>query len=505
MRKITGLLFLSFFLLFAITSSGGFESGDARTRYETAKSFAAGGDGALHVRAGYTGVVPNKDGTLYSVFGSLQAVLMVPGIVVTSLLPIAPAKADALSRLSFNLIVIPFLSASALAILFLALVELQFSPRIAFVTVGTIGIGTPFWEYARCAQEENIVALGLALWLFGMARFQSGKHGNLSVAALGGCVAFGARWAAVATLLPLLVLTAGLVWKKRGRELPAAASLSAVTIAVLLGYNMHRFGTPFETGYGILFRSFGTSVLSFSDFGPRVVALLFSPYKGLFLYAPVLIFCVMQAIRGPLRRWDLAAGLLAMGGTLVLNAVYREWTSGYSWGPRFLVAPIVLLAPLLASFFEARRPLPKRMVGLIAFSVAWQFFSVLLPASTEEIYRMRNNVRPSKIETAWRTEYTPLSLRVPWALRAIGNTVTGNPGVILPEGAEDERVALGSSDYQTIFWWPFRFAFRFGIFDRFLAAAICAVFLSTSGWLARLAWIRVSVFSRAAPAPAAAR
>jgi hypothetical protein len=45
--RVTAFLFLSSFLIFFITSSGGFDSGDANTRYETAKSFAEGRSGAL--------------------------------------------------------------------------------------------------------------------------------------------------------------------------------------------------------------------------------------------------------------------------------------------------------------------------------------------------------------------------------------------------------------------------------------------------------------------------
>jgi hypothetical protein len=110
----------------------------------------------------------------------------------------------------------------------------------------------------------------------------------------------------------------------------------------LLVYNSFAFGNAFEQGYGS--KPFDTPVLT------GLYGLLFSPSRGLFVYAPYLAFAVAalaQAWRAP---GQVAARLRALGtaavATLLLYATYTEWWGGRVFGARFLddLAPLLFAA-----------------------------------------------------------------------------------------------------------------------------------------------------------------
>ena len=110
----------------------------------------------------------------------------------------------------------------------------------------------------------------------------------------------------------------------------------------LLAWNWVAFGDPFEQGYGP--KPFDTNLAL------GVYGLLLSPSRGLFVYAPYLLFA-FAAFALAWRRPELVAsrlrGLsLAWVATLLLYASYAEWWGGRVFGARFLddLAPVLFAA-----------------------------------------------------------------------------------------------------------------------------------------------------------------
>ena len=110
----------------------------------------------------------------------------------------------------------------------------------------------------------------------------------------------------------------------------------------LLAWNAIAFGNPLEQGYGP--KPFDTNVAL------GIYGLLVSPSRGLFVYAPYLLFAI-AALALAWRRPGLVAarlrGLsLAWLATLVLYAAYAEWWGGRVFGARFLddLAPVLFAA-----------------------------------------------------------------------------------------------------------------------------------------------------------------
>ena len=89
-----------------------------------------------------------------------------------------------------------------------------------------------------------------------------------------------------------------------------------------------------------------------------LLGLTFSPWRGLFLYSPVLLFAAL----GGWQQWRVgrralvatcAAGFLA---TLLFVASFNAWWGGWANGPRYLIVAIPLLAILTPRLAELPRP-----------------------------------------------------------------------------------------------------------------------------------------------------
>ena len=110
----------------------------------------------------------------------------------------------------------------------------------------------------------------------------------------------------------------------------------------LLAWNAIAFGDPFEQGYGP--KPFDTN-LALGLYG-----LLLSPSRGLFVYAPYLLFAIAALVLAWRRPGVVASRLrglsLAWLATLLLYAAYAEWWGGRVFGARFLddLAPVLFAA-----------------------------------------------------------------------------------------------------------------------------------------------------------------
>lgn len=443
MRKLGFYLFAGFFTLYFITSSGGFDSGDAVSRYETAKSILAGNGGALP-STGFNSVATNAQGKTFSTYGPMQSLLMLPIQGALHLLPLDSEKRDAAFRLIFNLFLVPVLSSLALLLLYIALQQLSYTENACRMTVMTLGLATPFWYYGRTAQEENMVALGFVAWLLGIARVRSQRTWGVFLMAVGAAFAIATRWASAAPLIPLFGITLYMLIKEYRKiprlELFISVILVLLALGGLLYYNHYRFDSIFETGYGLAFQSRALRVFTLKEIPERIAALLFSPYRGLFLYCPVILLLVPLLRQNKLRfEWALSTAFLA---AFCLNAVYSFWGAGYSWGPRFLVAPLFLLAPLFARFFENYSNI-WAWKALFVFSVLLQLLSTTLPVSLEEGLREKAGLENLSVRDAWNSRLAPVPLRTKFTFDAIENTLRSH------------------NEGETLFWWPFRFGLKF--------------------------------------------
>ena len=422
--SVASQIFVAFFVIYALTAPGGFEVVDGEARYETAKSWLAGNGGALPRGLEHFGQ-PGRNGNYYCFYGPLQSALMTPLVAIIARL--SRGNFDQLFKLVFGVVVIPVISALSLAILFRALRTLRFGEREAFLTVTLIGLATPMWHYGRSGQEENIIGLAFGLYLWGMGQLFLERFSGLKLVALAASVIFATRWSYVPSLVILLIPVALLLWQKRAdwrhwwQSLAISSAFGSTVVVSVLWYNTFRFGRPFENGYGLYFK-IHPPFFTTGDAPNHLFALVLSPYRGLIWFCPavLLLFGLRNVPKGSSdgRLWKATLGAWIF--TLLFISTFSIWNAGPAWAPRYLVAPIVLLAPAFASVFASG----QRWRPVVAFSILVQFCSTLLPSSSEDFaYDTRNLDHPGAC-TPWVCGCSALCLRGPWALRAIGNTIS---------------------------------------------------------------------------------
>ena len=126
------------------------------------------------------------------------------------------------------------------------------------------------------------------------------------------------------------------------RRAAIAVAGAIVGALPLLAWNAIAFGNALEQGYGP--KPFDAN-LALGLYG-----LLLSPSRGLFVYAPYLLFAIAALLLAWRRRTNVASRLrglsLAWIATLVLYAAYAEWWGGRVFGARFLddLAPVLFAA-----------------------------------------------------------------------------------------------------------------------------------------------------------------
>ncbi len=252
-------------------------------------------------------------------------------------------------------------TAAWVSILFLIGCELAFPVTGSLAMVLLAGLATPLTHYAKTFFSEPLAGLAFSIYfwmvLLAKRKFWSKRYLFLAGVALG--------WVSLTKIaLSILWLPGGmylvlLMWgtfKENSlrlhdrlrlivtKSVPLALGLG-VPLAVLAWYNIVRFGSLVETGYG-------TEVSAWSTpFFEGLSGLLFSAGRGLFWYMP-LVLASMILGRSFAKRYlpEAICILLSLASLLCLYARWHMWEGGWCWGPRFLVPVIpLLLLPLGAT------------------------------------------------------------------------------------------------------------------------------------------------------------
>lgn len=385
--RLPGAIFLLLCGLYLLLLSGHTYSADEETMLAVTRGLIERGDVAVMVAEGapVAALRPGRDGGSYSPYGVLPSLLAVPLHLVGALLAPAGPAADYTTRFAVTALNAP-LTAAAGAVLAAWALRLGASPAWAAALALLYGLATFAWPYARTFFSEPLAAL---LILGAAERAHAAQQPGQP--AMQGRALFVAGLAA--GLLPATRIAAGVVlpvlglyvlwgaWQGR----PACRSWLRSVFGVLRGplswlagllpglalvvwYNLARFGTPLASGYASEAGLFTTPLLV------GLYGLLLSPGKSVLLYAPPLLLALPGAV-ALWRRGAQATVLLALGlflSHLLLYARWGEWPGGGVWGPRFLLPVVAPLLVLAAGFV----PLRQDATGLSG----WRLLAVALLA-----------------------------------------------------------------------------------------------------------------------------
>jgi hypothetical protein len=288
------------------------------------------------------------------------------------------------------------LTAVAVCLVFLTLVPITSRAVALMVAIG-LGLGTNFWAlHSQTMAQHDVVAFGLALALFNWTRPTPALRArHLWIGALGLAFAVTARMQ-TAPLVGLMGL--GLLVRVGWRRAAGPLALAAGLLAVLLAAQWRWFGHLL--GAIPLLEQLHPDVHAVSGSFSRepwvgAAGLLVSPSRGLFVYSPVVLialFGIMPALRA---RRDCGLGW-ALLGALALYAgysLYTVWWGGHSYGPRYLLDFVVVLAVPAGVALEG--VLRGRLArAACAVALAWS----MIAAGTGAFFANTWNTSPASVD-----------------------------------------------------------------------------------------------------------
>lgn len=294
-------------------------------------------------------------------------------------------------------------SALAVALAFLLAWSMGITKREAMMVAATLAFASPLFVYSGWLFSEPLTALlwmGAALALFGApADFVISPRRAAVAGLLLGFSLYVRPTNAIAAAIFLVA-----VWLRNRVANWRAAAIIAVMVAAFgisyLARNAQLYGSFTDFGYPTVAEG-GRELNTFHT--PLLVGLtgfLFSPGKSMFLFFPLAIL----ALAALPRLWHRDRGLAFVCGAIPLTYMlfysrYTQWEGIYSWGPRYLVPPLVLLGiALSAGFVERPAWFAKTFAALFAAGVVIQ----LIGLSTNIVEDMvRNHYYYSNWQYRW--------------------------------------------------------------------------------------------------------
>jgi len=369
-------IFLAALLIFAATGGGRIVGSDEVSMFELDRAIL---HGRIDVPEGAT--LQGPDGRFYTKNAAGQALLALPlaGVarLATDATHLAPARRELAERFVmsfFNAIV----TALLLATFYRIARRFGSGTGAALAATAMLGFTTPLWVYAKSFMAEPVEALGLLLALAG-ATFAD-QRGWRWAGALGVLITVSSKLGmlpfALIAMLPLVAFP----WRVRA---PFLAAL-VVVLAGHFAYDVARFHTPLETGYGRQ----ATPAAYGTPLWVGLYGLLLSSGKGVVWFAPVLLLApagwrklhrmhreprpmpvlarrAAERLRGwlpewlrptltrevPEKKWEdlrraAPAIVIQWALALLLYGTFEHWAGDGSFGPRYLIpflAPAFLL------------------------------------------------------------------------------------------------------------------------------------------------------------------
>lgn len=486
-RGTAVLVFCSALALYTLTAGGSLTSTDAVVTFDLTASLVERHSIALTENV--LGLEANRgvDGRVYSQYGIGQSIYNIPfylaGKLAMRLAPRRIGKPDTLLKAA-----VAMGSAVAAAITVWLIWGLSrrlgASSQAASVAALTAAISSPLWPYSKfgfsTALTAAILAAAARLLVEAVARAKARY-----AAAAGAVLAFGwlTRHEMTVVLLPFVGAVA-LGARESGRRFPwssVAALLAATCVGGLIWawYNFVRFGSPLSVGYSPL--------LDFSGYA----AFLASPAGSVFVFAPIII---VWAIGSSDARFSRSTRMLLAGPLVASYAFYgalADWPGGRSYGPRYLVPALVLLAPGAAALWDSSRR-KRQLIGTACVAAAvLQLPGVLVDYAKVSTDWARTHTREEVAQRNWRWPSSPLVLNAEAAFEAVPANFAFLSGV-----REPPRVATTSTasdrdfgqqlSFSLDFWWLYLLylhAIRPAV-SALIAATLCAIAVVS----ARLAW-----------------
>ena len=229
------------------------------------------------------------------------------------------------------------------------------SRRASLTTSLILGFATLCWAYAVRDYSEAVQLSLMLGTVYGLVK-GSDRGDYLAGACFSGLVLVKA---ASLVYLPIFLTYRFVRLGFRIRAMCRFAAPVLAAISVLAVLNFARFGGVLEFGYGTESRMF-----SLPGVPANLVALLISPFFGLFVYSPALLLGVaLFPSFARSRPREAVFFVLLLAANLLLVAAWHDIVGGHSWGPRLLVPTLGLWLVPFATKLDHLRPGVRALAG----------------------------------------------------------------------------------------------------------------------------------------------
>jgi hypothetical protein len=356
--------------------------------------------------------------------------------------------------------------AVSVSLLFLALCTVTTSTTLAVAMTLVYGLGSNTWATSSQALWQHGVA---ELSLAGLSLFflKEDTRTNAAVASIFAALGVLAR----PTMAIFALLATLFVWRERRGRLAAFMALPVAGGLCVVLYNVRSVGSVLGGYSGVTFVAPDLK---------RLLGLLVSPNRGLFIFTPAAALALPGLLRWRSHRaaWIpyLAGGTL---GYLLLYSSYVGWWGGHTYGPRFLID--VFPALVLCAVPTVERLAPRRLgravlIACAAWSVAvqavgaycdfdsWNHVPLSIDKQSQRAWDWKDPQIVRALQGGWHgTDLGPLLWQMladprPPLLQALdrsalaGAIVIENPPPLRFRAGRLERLSLQVSNRGTAMW-----------------------------------------------------
>jgi len=482
------LVFSGSLALFVLTAGGSLTSTDAVVTFDLTASLVERHSIALS--SNVLGLEANRgvDGRYYSQYGIGHSIYNIPfylaGRLATRWAPRPIGKPDTLLKAAVAMGSAVAAAAAAWLIWSLAL-RLGASPRGALIAAFSAALASPLWPYSKFGFSTALTAALLVAAARLLAEAQASADVRYAAAA-GAVLAFGwlTRHEMAVALLPF---SAALVLRAREvrSPFPLTQVVALVAVACLGGvlwawYNFVRFGSFVSVGY--------SPSLDFSGYA----AFLISPAASVLLFAPIALPWIAGLASS---RFTQSTRALLAGPLVFFYAFYgalADWAGGRSYGPRYLVPAMVLLAPAAAALWDAGGRLRKVIVIACAVGAVLQLPGVLVDYAKVSTEWARTHSSEEVAGRNWHPSSSAFVLGAAAAARAVpanASYLSGlrRPPSVAATSTADDRDFAQRLSFSLDFWWLYLVYLH--AIPRALAILVACSLLTFAMAAARIAWM----------------
>lgn len=489
-RRVAGFLFIGSLSLYLLTAGGSLSSTDATVMFDLTHSIVE--DRSIALSGNLLGLEQNRgvDGRFYSQYGLGQSVYNIPfylaGVAVRDAIGRPIGKPDTIPKAVVAL-GNTIAAAACVVVIWLFAFALSGAARPALFAAGTVALASPLWPYSKFGFSVPLTTLLLSAAAFLL--WQSVRRERLAPACWAGVLMAAAWLTRHEIVIALAPFAAFVILEGRRRKLPfrlVSRPLLALFGCAGVGglawafYNIIRFGSPTSVGYSPWFT------------GGGYLALVASPAGAMLLFCPVAVAWALAVFRPEITRGERA---LLVGPFLVFLLLYgslHDWMGGRSYGPRYMLPSLLLLAPALALLVRASANRVRSAVTALALiSAVVQLPGVLVDYSKVSLEWARTHPQPDPAERPWRWNASPLILNARAALTVVPANVSYLAGreplpITAAPVANDDRDFAQRFSFSVDFWWAY--LVYLGVLPRGLALVVALALLVSAAGCLGSAW-----------------